>query len=103
MQLDPTDVKTVSAATTDSVMKKDFTVSLDCTAQGSKDKITGASYATVTGYLAAAKEQRLMPALLRWITPTFLLRVRKGLVSRCKTKTAAMQSRRLPPRIARRK
>lgn len=23
-----------------------------------------------------------MPALLRWITPTFLLRVRKGLVSR---------------------
>ncbi|RPH27498.1 type 1 fimbrial protein [Citrobacter youngae] len=55
VQLDPTDVKTVTAATTDSVMKKDFTVSLDCTAQGAKDKITGASYATVTGYLAAAK------------------------------------------------
>ncbi|MBA7800069.1 fimbrial protein [Citrobacter sp. C348] len=52
VQLDPTDVKTVSSATTDSVMKKDFAVSLDCTAQGSKDAISGASYATVTGYLA---------------------------------------------------
>lgn len=52
VQLDPTDVKTVSAATTDSVMKKDFAVSLDCTAQGSKDSISGASYDTVTGYLS---------------------------------------------------
>ncbi|MDA8516894.1 fimbrial protein [Citrobacter sp. Igbk 16] len=52
VQLDPTDVKTVSAATTDSVMKKDFAVSLDCTAQGSKDAISGASYDTVTGYLS---------------------------------------------------
>lgn len=55
VQLDPTDVKTVSAATTDSVMKKDFAISLDCTAQGSKDSISGASYDTVTGYLSPAK------------------------------------------------
>lgn len=55
VQLDPTDVKTVSAATTDSVMKKDFAVSLDCTAQGSIDSIDGAGYNTVTGYLSPAK------------------------------------------------
>lgn len=80
MQLDPTDVKTVSAATTDSVMKK-TSQSLWIVRPGVPKTKLGASYATVTGYLAAAKEQRLMPALLRWITPTFLLRVRKGLVS----------------------
>ncbi len=55
VQLDPTDVKTVSTATTDSVMKKDFTIQLDCTAAGAADHITNAAYNTVTGYLTAAK------------------------------------------------
>jgi len=55
VKLEPTDVKTVSATTTDSVMKKDFTISLDCTSTGAQSNITDGSYTTVSAYLAPAK------------------------------------------------
>lgn len=83
-------------------MKK-ISQSLDCTAQGSKDAISGASYATVTGYLAPGNGTSINSSTPALDNTDVTAAGAQGVGFQSKIKMPAMQFRLLPMWIKLRK